>query len=77
MVTLVKRNGAAPAITREQAMALLKPYLGADLRPLADQYGVTVWKNGRKNKGWAGMVIEQLLGRRQDTSRHPISEPGS
>ena len=54
------RRDAPAAISRDQAIAILKPYLGKDLRPIADEYGVTVWKNGRKNKGWAGMVMEQL-----------------
>ena len=59
------------AITREQAISILSPYIGKDLRPIADQRGVTVWKNGRKNKGWAGMVVEQLLGHRQDAEQAP------
>lgn len=71
MKTGPARNDAAAAITREQAIAILKPYLGKDLRPIADEYGVTVWKNGRKNKGWAGMVMEQLLGHPQDADQAP------
>ena len=59
------------AITREQAISILSPYIGKDLRPIADECGVTVWKNGRKNKGWAGMVVEQLLGHRQDAEQAP------
>ena len=59
------------AITREQAISILSPYIGKDLRPIADECGVTVWKNGRKNKGWAGMVVEQLLGHRQDAEQVP------
>lgn len=58
-------------MTREEAIAILKPSLGKDLRPLADKFGVTVWKNGKKNKGWAGMVVERLLGRRQDAEQAP------
>lgn len=58
-------------MTRDEAIARLKPYLGKDLRPLADQHGVTVWKNGRKNKGWAGMVVERLLGHPQDAEQAP------
>ena len=59
------------AITREQAISILSPYLGKDLRPIAEQRGITVWKNGRKNKGWAGMAVEQLLGHRQDAEQAP------
>jgi len=58
-------------MTREQAIAILKPYLGKDLRPLADKFGVTVWKNGKKNKGWAGMVVERILGHPQDAEQAP------
>jgi DNA mismatch repair protein MutH len=58
-------------MTREEAISILKPHLGKDLRPLADQFGITVWKNGRKNKGWAGMVVEQLLGHPQDAEQAP------
>jgi DNA mismatch repair protein MutH len=58
-------------VTRDEAIAILRPYVGKDLRPLADRHGVTVWKNGRKNKGWAGMVVEQLLGHPQDADQAP------
>ena len=58
-------------MTRDEAIGILTPHIGKDLRPLAGQYGVTVWKNGRKNKGWAGMVVEQLLGHKQDADQAP------
>ncbi len=35
---------------------------GQDLRALADRSGITVWKEGRINKGWAGHTIERYLG---------------
>lgn len=35
---------------------------GKDLRPLADKFGVTVWKGGKLNKGWVGHTIERFLG---------------
>lgn len=47
---------------REEAIEKLKQLEGRDLRALADVYGVTVWRDGRKNKGWAGHVIERHLG---------------
>jgi DNA mismatch repair protein MutH len=47
---------------REEAIEKLKKLEGQDLRALADAYGVTVWRDGRKNKGWAGHVIERHLG---------------
>ena len=65
------RNAAAPAITREEAITILTPSIGKDLREMAAPTGVTVWKNGRKNKGWAGMVVEQLLGHPQDSDQAP------
>ena len=65
------RNGPPTEISRDRAIAILQPYLGKNLRTIADQYGVTVWKNGRKNKGWAGMVVEQMLGHPQDAAQAP------
>lgn len=35
---------------------------GKDLREMADEYRIPVWKNGHENKGWAGLVIEHYLG---------------
>lgn len=58
-------------ISRDEAIAILKPDIGKNLRPIADRYGVTVWKNGHKNKGWAGMVVEQMLGHPQDADQAP------
>jgi DNA mismatch repair protein MutH len=49
-------------LPRAEALRRIKLLSGKDLRPLADGYRVTVWKNGHKNKGWAGQVIEQYLG---------------
>ena len=56
-------------MTRDEAIAQLQPSLGMDLRKIADAQGVTVWKNGKKNKGWAGMVAERLLGHPQDSKQ--------
>ena len=58
-------------VTREEAIAKLQPFIGKDLRPLADERGVTVWKNGRKNKGWAGQLIEGLLDHPLDNLQKP------
>ncbi len=58
-------------MTRDEAIARLQPFLGKDLRPLADAHGVTVWKDGKKNKGWAGMEVERLLGHPQDSKQEP------
>jgi DNA mismatch repair protein MutH len=56
---------------REQALVKIQELVGADLRPLADKYGVTVWKGDRINKGWAGHVIERHLGLALNSSRSP------
>lgn len=44
---------------------------GKDLRSLANNYGVTVFKAGKKNKGWAGHVIERYLGLPINSSQSP------
>ncbi len=49
-------------MTRDEAIRRLQELVGKDLRPLADEHRVTVWKNGHKNKGWAGDVLERHLG---------------
>ncbi len=56
---------------REEAKQKLAELIGIDLRPLADKYGVTVWKEGKLNKGWAGQTIERHLGLPINSSRSP------
>ncbi|MGQ0658774.1 MAG: MvaI/BcnI family restriction endonuclease [Chromatiales bacterium] len=56
---------------RAEALRRVRALVGTDLRPLAARFGVTVWKNGRKNKGWAGHVLEQYLGLPVNSSRAP------
>ena len=46
---------------RNAGIKKLKAIEGQDLVPLAYHYGVTIWKNGKKNKGWAGHTIERYL----------------
>jgi DNA mismatch repair protein MutH len=55
----------------EEAIRRINLLAGKDLRPMADQYGIPVWKNGRKNKGWAGLVIERYLGLPQNSRQAP------
>jgi DNA mismatch repair protein MutH len=52
-------------------MARLRGIIGQDLRALADELGVTVWKDGKLNKGWAGHTIERILGLSLNCSRAP------
>jgi DNA mismatch repair endonuclease MutH len=66
MLTIQTRD-----LPRAEALRRIKLLSGKDLRPLADQFHVTVWKNGKKNKGWAGQVIEQYLGLRQNSLQAP------
>ena len=47
---------------REEAVNKIQELIGKDLRKLADDYGITVFREGKKNKGWAGHVIERFLG---------------
>ena len=49
-------------IKRNEALRILKKIIGKDLRKLADKYNVTVFKNGKLNKGWTGHVLEKYLG---------------
>ena len=58
-------------MTRNEAITKLRLLVGKDLRLLADEYGVTVWKNGRKNKGWAGSVLERFLGLEANSRQAP------
>jgi len=51
------------ALSREEGLHRLDALVGVDLRPLADHYGITVLREGRRNKGWAGQVVERYLGR--------------
>lgn len=59
------------SLSRAEGLRRIRLLTGKDLRPLAEQYRVTVWKNGRKNKGWAGQVIEQYLGLPQNSLQAP------
>ncbi|HRT59193.1 MAG TPA: MvaI/BcnI family restriction endonuclease [Candidatus Paceibacterota bacterium] len=56
---------------RQDAVLKLRELEGKDLRPLADHYQVTVWRGGKKNKGWAGHVIERYLGLPINSSQSP------
>ena len=49
----------------------LKELEGTDLVPLASKYDVTVWKGKKKNKGWAGHVLERYLGLPINSSQSP------
>lgn len=56
---------------RTDAIRELKKLEGRDLVVLAGQYDVTVWKEDRKNKGWAGHVLERYLGLPINSAQSP------
>jgi DNA mismatch repair protein MutH len=59
------------ALDRKEALLRINLLAGKDLRLLADEYGIPIWKNGRENKGWAGLVIERYLGLPQNSRQAP------
>ena len=56
---------------RAEAVDRLRLLVGRDLVELAESFGVTMWKGGRINKGWAGHTIERYLGLALNSSRSP------
>ena len=56
---------------RAEAIQRLRSLVGQDLVAVAHRYGVTVWKGGRKNKGWAGHAVERYLGLPINSSQAP------
>ena len=61
----------AQSLDRHEAVRRINLLAGKDLRPLADEYKIPVWKNGHENKGWAGLVIEHYLGLPQNSRQEP------
>ncbi len=49
-------------MNRDEAVNRLKQLEGENLVSLAGKYCVTIWKGDKKNKGWAGHVLERYLG---------------
>jgi DNA mismatch repair protein MutH len=58
-------------LNRPEAVRRINSLAGRDLRAMADEYRISVWKNGRENKGWAGLVIEHYLGLPQNSRQAP------
>lgn len=56
---------------RHEAIERLRKLEGVDLVGLASRFGVTMWKNGKLNKGWAGHVIERYLGLPLNSAQSP------
>lgn len=61
----------APTLTRPDALRRLAGLVGRDLRALAPLYGVTFERDGQRNKGWAGQVVERFLGLPPDAFQRP------
>jgi len=58
-------------VERQEAMKRISKLIGQDLRKLADKCEMTVFINGKKNKGWAGHTIERYLGLPLNSSQSP------
>jgi len=56
---------------RAQAIDKLKKLQNVDLVGLAEAYGVSIWRGAKKNKGWAGHVIERYLGLPINSAQSP------
>lgn len=57
---------------RSEARERISTLIGRNLREVADELeGVTVWKDGKLNKGWVGHTIERYLGLPLNSSRAP------
>ncbi len=61
----------AQSLNRHEAVRRINLLAGKDLRAMADEYKIPVWKNGRENKGWAGLVVERYLGLPQNSRQAP------
>ena len=46
---------------RKEAIEKLKKLVGKESHELAHEHSVTIYRNGRVNKGWAGHVFERYL----------------
>ncbi len=58
-------------VTRATAIKNLEKYIGQDLAKLAKKFNITVYKDGKQNKGWKGLVLERLAGLDTNVSKAP------
>ncbi len=68
--TLIPADGRL-AVDKGVALEKLQALVGRDLRQIADEHRVTVWDNGKMNKGWAGHAVERYLGLPLNSSQNP------
>jgi DNA mismatch repair protein MutH len=59
------------SLDRREALRRIRLLAGKDLRRMADDFGIQVWRNDHENKGWAGLVIERYLGLPQNSRQAP------
>ena len=58
-------------VTRVVAIQRLQKYLNTDLLQKAEEFEITVFKDGKQNKGWKGQVIERLIGLENNNLKAP------
>ncbi len=58
-------------ITRIKAIQNLTKFIRKDLYKLAKERNITVFKNGKQNKGWKGLTLELLAGLTNDNKQAP------
>ena len=58
-------------VTRHIAIKNLQKYINKNLSTYAKQFGITIYKNGKLNKGWKGQVLERLAGLEGDNKQAP------
>ena len=56
---------------RKEAISKLQQLVGKELHALAEKYNVTIYKDGKVNKGWAGHVFERYLELPLNSSQSP------
>jgi len=56
---------------RQEAIEKISQLVGTDLRNLAESLEIPIFRGGKKNKGWAGHVIERYLGLPINSSQSP------
>lgn len=56
---------------RKEAITKLKELVGRELHELANHYQVTIYRDKKVNKGWAGHVFERHLGIQLNTAQAP------
>lgn len=56
---------------RKEAIERLRKLMGRELHELAKEFDVTIYRDGKVNKGWAGHVFERYLGLPINSAQSP------